>query len=442
MIRRALAGGRVAALAAGAVFLAGLLGCASGVRREWEARDLEAMGRVRDGDLLVLYPEDRPWGKPLAEEVLGILRAGREVAAEELGLGEAPFALALLEGSGSRAIELERRLFRDPERGGLVETYPLPVGGREEISPADSRHAALTLGVHEMGHVLLRSRTAPQPFHFWLNEGIAEWLAYRTGLRAAPESVGRFLREEIRRLDALPEEGSIDFLRWSPGRGEISVGSTLPSGEFGTFGWSDPRRLSQVRREVDRLESRLLEGAFSPEQAPDFESHLRMWKEWLAVAESAPLPGEAPLSSDRVPARWGVYALLLAYFLEIEQAGVEIDDWIASVSPPAAPGATPAAFDAVGGTPIRLTPPLRRTNREILAELERLGGRAIAPLARAYPVARARHVLEGALGRLSTAASQAPPHASQSIQRSFSSRAADIAPGISAGPGSPTYHWK
>jgi hypothetical protein len=405
-------GGNLRAAAAWVVAgatLAALAGGCSTPDASW-AGGIASMGRVRSGPLLVLYPRGAAWGEPVARDVLQILEQGRAVARDHVGLEDGAFAVALVESADEGGESYLRWEFHDARLDAVVTAFPLPVGPPGAVAAAVDaggsvptaesgplariRHLAVFLEVHELAHVMLEHTLGPQEFHLWMNEGVAEYVALRTGLRHHPADVTAFLRERHAELEDLGRSGTLDFLRWSPSSGgEMHAADTLPNGRVVEYGWSDVRDPLQVAgalRELRRVSAELGDDV-------DKERRERLWSEWLAVLESEPRDDEIEVDSDDRSRRWGVYAALLAFFFEAgEQGGDEgLVPFVHDLTPLTTQTYAVSHPTGIGeATPIATRPRLHATNDEVaLALYKATGSDEWATLMRAYPVRRARHVL-------------------------------------------------
>jgi hypothetical protein len=262
-----------------------------------------------------------------------------------------------------------------------------------------ARHLGLFLEVHEMLHVLLEAKLSPDSFHLWLNEGLAEYFAWRTAQAHAPDALAGFLHERLDELSKLPDDGVIDFLIWSARDGEMMRRMMLPGGESVTLGWSKARHLDDVRRSAEQ--ARMAAGHYEGDRAEELLRSARLWEEWIETASAKRTPNLLPLSSEDDRTRWGVYAALLALFLELDTAGFDPASFIDTLqSPHMSLMQSRLELDAndlfheVKG--LQLT----ATNAEIVDLLPRVNGISVHELVRRYPVERARRVLEERLSSL------------------------------------------
>ena len=255
-----------------------------------------------------------------------------------------------------------------------------------------ARHIAIFLQVHEMLHVLLETQLTPDAFHLWLNEGLAEYFAWRTAEVHAPDALPGFLDDRLSELSKLPPDGTIDFLAWSAADSEMLRRLALPDGEVITFGWSNGRRVNEIRRAADV--ARAAAGQFDGDRAEQLRRDAQLWDEWVQTVETAGGPGHHRT-------RWGVYAGLLALFLEMDAAGLDPRSLIDSLRNTAyARLETRRDMDAAGEFHEINGLMLTATNDRILALLPDVDGVPAADLVRRYPVARARQVLEAQRSRL------------------------------------------
>ncbi len=350
-----------------------------------------AQARVtRREPLYVVAPPGHP--ALFAERVLDVLEAGLARAAP-LGLAPRPFAAVVLEREGGSY--LPGRMTLD---GRSVAAYPLPVPAAAALA---GEHIApevmplVLLEVHELFHVLCEAQLRPTVYHLWLNEGLAEMLAYHTGRELAPDGLRAYLGQRLASLDTLPAGGTVDFLRWSPPAEEARFATTAQDGSTLRFGWSSNRDHDEMSAAVEKMREAVASGALD---AREWADERGLWDEWLAVLASPPGATEIAVDSGDRERRWGVYALLLAFFLEAEAAGAELGAWLTWAAPEEADAAkveiAPGMWATVGGSS------LARTNRALLDYLSEACGEDLYARARAYPVARARKVLARALSEL------------------------------------------
>jgi hypothetical protein len=380
--------------------MSSLAGCQSSPDRvavsEWHE------SRV-DGDLVVFHPPGDDW-EVVADSTLRVLLAGRDVATEQFGMEPPKMGVLLMEGGGG-TWEYGTP-WPHPETGETVMVFPMPaqdtavladdiraggsiLGGETELLAA-ARHVALFLEVHEMWHAIQNAQADVQYAGLWLEEGLAEYLALRTAAQAAPDAVPEFLDMRLAALAGLPEDGVLDLLAWSVGEGEIVRVMTLADGESLKLRWST-QRPSEIERAVEQATHAL--DRLGPEQATQLAKDIRFWKELAEINRTK--TGMQLVAGDH-PSRWGVYGMLLAFFIELDGAGFDPEAFLRTLRQPEyARNERRQRVNSDGSMREESTVTVTATNAEILTLLPDIGGQPASELLRAYPVARARAVLQG-----------------------------------------------
>ncbi|HCA39888.1 MAG: hypothetical protein QF723_00860 [Phycisphaerales bacterium] len=387
----------IAALVASGL-IAAILGCQSPAARVPISEQHEA---VIDGGLVVFHPPGESW-QLIAESTLELLQAGRATAVEDFGMEPPDMGVLLMEGGGGTW--LFGTSWPHPETEKMIVIFPMPVAsaavlaediraggtilGGETESLAGARHVGLFLEVHEMWHLLQQRQAAIQFAGIWLDEGLAEYLAYRTALREAPDAVAGFIEERLRKLDDLPDDGVLDLLAWSVGDGEMMRQMMLNDGEVVTLGWKDARRLREVRRAIEQGQGVL--DRLAPKQRAKLASDIRLWQEIVDIGETKT---GLPLIARDHNTRWGIYGILLALFLELDDAGFDPAALTKALCSPEYSRKDHWQRFRGGVIQDDSRTLLTATNGEIMFLLPDIGGLPAAELIRAYPVARAKQVL-------------------------------------------------
>lgn len=377
--------------------------CRSDPSDGW-ASDCDRLARVEEPGLAVLFEPGSEGGRTLAPQVLEFLREAKRVARDEFGVeSDVPVQVVLREGDASSKFAIVTR--RDAQSGGVAWRIPLPVrspaalardlssGGRLRDAPAGelarARQLAL-LDVHEMLHALISRSVGPGVEHLWLNEGLAELLAYRTGVAISPRGAAEWLRERLGRLKALPQDATVDLLRWSlPGDGSERYTARWVRGEEPVvveYAYDDPASLRAAAAAFRSI------GREEPADGRWHEARAAILEEMADVAGSPRGATELDATSDDEDSRFDVYAVLLAFMIELEGRCVNFRTWLLRL----ASGARPCAVTDAEGNQLHGSN-LMRTNREVLGIASEMTGEDLLARARRYPVAEAVRVLARAL---------------------------------------------